>query len=268
MHGQPARRAYQAARWLVRQHLEKRRSTPLPASIAPGNLDEAYAVQEAFCALKATHCGTVSGHKIALTTPQMRALVGLDAPIAGRMHARQLVRGPGRVRAASYGRLLVEFEIAFRMAADLPADGGPYDLAAVAGAVDTVMPAFELADDRGADYATLPSRGLELAADNAWNEGAVLGAPAADWRALDLAALRGVAYIDGRPVGEGHGADSMGHPLAALQWVANHLAARRQGLRRGDIVISGSLVTSKFPPTGSELRFEVGGLGAVELRVD
>jgi 2-keto-4-pentenoate hydratase len=129
------------------------------------------------------------------------------------------------------------------------------------------MPAFEVADDRGADYATLATRALELAADNAWNEGAVLGEPVAEWRRLDLASLRGRALVNGAEVGEGRGADSMGHPLAALQWVANHLAGRGRALRCGDVVISGSLVASKFPQAGDQLRFEAGELGAVELRV-
>jgi 2-keto-4-pentenoate hydratase len=224
-------------------------------------------MQDAFVSLKLRACGDVAGHKIALTTPRMRAMVGLDAPLAGRLHARQVVRGPASVRAADYGRLLVEFEIAVRMAADLPAKAGPYTFEQVSAAVGTVMPALELADDRGADYATLPARGLELAADNAWNEGAVLGEPNADWRRSDLATVTGVAFVNGEIVGEGHGADSMGHPFAALAWVANHLASRGGGLRRGDIVITGSLVTSQFPRARDRIRFEAGVLGSVELQV-
>lgn len=240
----------------------------MPATLAPRDLPEAYAVQDAFVSLKAAQCGTVAGHKIALTSPQMRAMVGLNSPIAGRLHARQLVGGPARVRARDYRRLIVEFEIGFRMGLDLPPRSSPYTLEEAGAAVATAMPALELADDRAADYATLAARALELAADNAWNEGAVLGAPVADWRGLDLAALRGTATINGEPVGEGYGADAMGNPLAALQWVANHLAARGQGLRRGDIVISGSLVTSKFPVAGDRVHFDAGPLGAVDLEVD
>jgi len=262
-----APRVRQAARWLVRQHLARLPSAPLPAAIAPRDLAEAYTVQDAFVALKAEQCGAVVGHKIALSSPQMRAMVGLHTPIAGRLHGRQVVSGDASVRAADYGRLLVEFEIGFRMAADLAPRPVPYTQDEVAAAVGAAMPAFELADDRGADYATLASRALELTADNAWNEGAVLGAPVADWRRLDLAALPGRVWLNGALIGEGRGADSMGHPLAALQWVANHLAGRGQALRRGDWVISGSLVTSKFPRPGDTLRFEAGGLGAVELRV-
>ena len=261
-------REQRAARWLVRQHLARLASRPLPRSLAPRDLGEAYRMQAAFCALKSSQCGPLVGHKVALTTPQMRALVGLDAPIAGRLHRRQTVAGPGRVRADDYGRLLIEFEIAFLMAGDLPPEGAPFDRPRVAAAVGAAMPAFELADDRGADYSTLPARGLELAADNAWNEGAVLGAPVAGWRALDLADVRGVALRNGEPAGEGRGADVMGHPLESLRWLANHLARLGQGLRRGDVVIGGSLVTSRFPKAGETWRFDAGPLGAVELRVD
>lgn len=262
-----ASRIQRAAHWLVRQHLERIPSRPMPRRLTPRDADEAYAVQDAFVRMKARYCGRVAGHKIALTTPRMRAMVGLETPIAGRLHQRQVVRGPARVHAAQYGRLIVEFEIAVRMARDLAPASAPYSVAQVADAVQAVMPAFELADDRGADYATLAARGLELAADNAWNDGAVLGEPVDDWRDVDLAGLPGIASINGAVVGEGRGADSMGHPLAALAWVANHLAGRGEGLRGGDVVITGSLVTSKFPRAGDRVRFEAGALGAVELQV-
>lgn len=239
----------------------------MPASLAPRGIEEAYALQDAFVARKALACGPVVGHKIALTTPQMRALVGMDEPIAGCLHARQVVRGPAMVRAADYGRLLVEFEICARIDEGLPAGSAPYTPQRVGGAVGAVMPAFELADDRNADYGTLAARGYELAGDNAWNEGAVLGEPAAAWRSIDLAGVRGVATINGAIVGEGRGADCMGHPFAVVAWVANHLARRGRGLRKGDIVICGSLVASKFPRQGDVLRFEAGALGAVEMRV-
>jgi 2-keto-4-pentenoate hydratase len=85
---------------------------------------------------------------------------------------------------------------------------------------------------------------------------------------VDLAALRGVASINGQNVGKGHGRDVMGNPLDALVWLANNLAARGLGLWRGDVVITGSLVTTKYPKAGDRIRFEAGDLGAVELRVE
>ena len=187
--------------------------------------------------------------------------------IAGDLLEKSILRGPARVRAADYMRLLVEFEIAMELAEDLPAIGAPYDRARVAKAVAAVMPALELADDRNADYKGISAHALMLIADNAWNEGAVLGDKVRDWNRIDLGALRGVATINGENVGEGHGRDVMGHPLEALAWIANNLASRGLGLWRGDVVITGSLVTSKFPKAGDVVRFEAGALGAVELQV-
>ena len=257
-----------AGEWLFEAHRKRERFAPLPPELAPRDMVEAYAIQGQFVGRRAESLGPVSGYKIALTTPAMRAMVGVDDSIAGDMMQSTIHRGDTRVRSADYQRLIVEFEIAFELADDLPAIDAPYTRASIAKAVACAMPALELADDRGADYTKLKDNVLMLAADNAWNEGAVLGKPVKDWKKLDLAALTGTASINGEKVGEGHGRDVMGHPLDALAWVANNLAARGLGLWRGDVVITGSLVTSKFPKAGDRVRFEAGALGAVELRVD
>jgi 2-keto-4-pentenoate hydratase len=96
----------------------------------------------------------------------------------------------------------------------------------------------------------------------------VLGYPIKAWQQLDLAAARGVAMINGQVVGEGLGADALGHPFNAVAWIANHLAAHGRGLLRGDVVITGSLITTKYAKAGDFIQFSVDGLGEVELRVD
>ena len=264
----PEPRIERAGKWLYDAHRERQRFAALPAELAPHDAGEAYAIQSELVGMRAATLGPVAGYKIALTTPAMRAMVGLNDSIAGDMHEKTILRGPARVRAADYLRLLVEFEIALELGEDLPAIGAPYDRARVSRAVAAAMPALELADDRNADYTNLAAHALMLIADNAWNEGAVLGAPVRDWQNIDLAALRGVGSINGAVVGEGHGRDVMGHPLDALAWIANNLAARGLGLWRGDVVITGSLLTSKFPKPGDLVRFDAGVLGAVELQVD
>ena len=261
-------RIERAGEWLYEAHRARGPFASLPAELAPRDAGEAYAIQSEFVGMRSATLGQVTGYKIALTTPAMRAMVGLNDSIAGDMLEKTILRGNSRVRAADYGRLIVEFEIAFEMAEDLPAIGAPYDRASVSRAVAAAMPAIELADDRNADYTKLPGSALMLIADNAWNEGAVLGDPVTKWQGIDLAALQGVATINAANVGIGHGRDVMGHPLDALAWLANHLAARGLGLWRGDVVITGSLVTSKFPKAGDLVRFEAGELGSVELFVD
>jgi 2-keto-4-pentenoate hydratase len=257
-----------AAQHLYEAHERRERFAPLPAELSPKSGEEAYAIQDAFVALRAQKLGAIVGYKIALTSAQMRRFAGLDNPLAGAMLERTVRRTPAGVQARDYGRLLVEFEIAVELAEDLPAADAPFFRDRVAKAVGAVMPALELADDRNADYAELPRHPFELIADNAWNEGAVLGYPIKAWQQLDLAAARGVATINGQAVGEGRGADAMGHPFNAVAWIADHLAAHGRGLLRGDVVITGSLIASKYPKAGDFIQFSMEGLGEVELRVD
>jgi len=258
----------EAAKRLLEAHERRERFAPLPPGLAPRTAAEAYAIQDAFVALRAQTLGARAGYKIALTSEAMRRFVGVDAPQAGVMHVSTLRRSPARVRAADYVRLIVEFEVALLLADDLPAAGKPYFRASVGRAVGAAMPGIEIADDRNADYGELAKHPLELIADNAWNEGAVLGAPVTDWRRLDLAALRAAASVNGQPVGEGRGADAMGHPLDALAWLADHLASIGRGLVRGDVVMTGSLITSKTVTAGDAVAFTLEDLGTVELRVD
>jgi len=221
-----------------------------------------------FVALRAHALGPIAGYKIALSTPAMQKFVGVDRPQAGVVFESRVLRSPARVRRADFLNLVVEFEIAVEVAEDLAAADAPFTRERVARAVGAVMPALELADDRNADYALLKKRPLELIADNCWNEGAVLGAAAKGWKKADLSRVKGVASVNGEKVGEGIGADALGHPFDAVAWVCNHLAGLGRGLLRGEFVITGSLVTSKFPKAGDAVKFELEGLGAVELRVD
>lgn len=261
-------KAEQAAQRLFEAHERRERFAPLPEDLAPRSISEAHVIQDAFVARRAQKLGGIAGYKLALTSEEMRRFVGVTEPQAGMILETTLHRSPARVRAADYVRLIVEFEIGLQIADDLPAADKPFSRERVARAVGAVMPALELADDRNADYSTLSRHPLELIADNCWNEGAVLGTPVQDWKDIDLAAVRGVATINGNKVGEGRGGDAMGHPLDALVWLADHLASVGRGLLRGDVVITGSIITTKTVKPGDFVRFEVEKLGTVELGVD
>ena len=128
------------------------------------------------------------------------------------------------------------------------------------------MPAFELIEDRGADYKNLFFLGVM--ADNAWNAGVVLGEPIIEWQDIDLESSSGEMVINGEPAGEGKGGDALGHPLEALAWLANSLAERSLSLKRDMIVMTGSIVSTKFLKSGDEVSFEIDTLGEVWLSVD
>ena len=264
----PETTSQKAARWLLEAHQRRERFSPLPQELAPRTEGEAYAIQDAFVALRSDKLGPIAGYKIALSSREMQKFVGVDAPQAGAVLRGQVRRSPARISASDYVRLIVEFEIAVEMGEDLPVADAPFSRERILQAVAALMPAIEIADDRGADYSRLARHPHELIADNGWNEGVVLGEPVRDWKALDAAQVLGVASINGRKAGEGRGEAAMGHPLDAVAWLANHLASLNRGLLRGEFVITGSVITSKEAKAGDRVEFALDGLGKALLAVD
>lgn len=207
-------------------------------------------------------CTTI-GYKIGLTSPRMQAMCGIPHPIAGRVFADRVHASGANLAVSDFVHLGIECEIAVRIGRDLPADALPADVAAMAQAVAEIAPAFEIVEDRHADYASLDM--LTLVADNSWNAGVVLGDFSARWG--DLAAIEGVVERNGNVIDRGFGRDVMGHPFEPLLWLARHLAERGEMLRAGDLVMTGSIVPTRFPEAGDTWRFTLAGLGSVAIGV-
>jgi 2-oxo-3-hexenedioate decarboxylase/2-keto-4-pentenoate hydratase len=239
-----------------RQHIEI-----LPAELYPQDLDEAYAIRRAFQEIEETAGrGAIAGYKIGLTTPVMQKLCGVDEPCYGAIFAREVHHDRAELAAADYCRLGVETEIAFQLGDDLPQGRPP---SAIGAAVESCMAAIELIEDLHCDYKQLDA--VAMVAGNVWNAGVVLGAPVTDWRTRDLARSAARLSINGQEIGSGNGSDVMGHPLNALAWLAEKLAAAGTPLQRGMIVMTGSMVPIRYPAAGDRVLVEVSGLGAAEL---
>ncbi|HEV2564583.1 MAG TPA: fumarylacetoacetate hydrolase family protein [Microvirga sp.] len=225
-----------------------------------GTLMDAYRVQDAY--VEAIIGDDVyAGYKIGLTSKRMQQMCGIDQPICGTIFSRRVFGSGVRLSTADYGHLGLEFEICVRLGRDLDARGGPFTPEEAGEAIDAVAAAVELVDDRQADYSVLDIN--TLVADNSWNAGVVLGDFAPPPARLDL--LEGIAYQDGVEIARGHGSDALGHPFVPLAWLANHLAAKGRQLRKGEIVMTGSIVTTRFPTAPFTYRFDVSGLGSVEV---
>ena len=236
----------------------RRPTEVLPADLYPANLDEAYAIRRAFQEIEERKGrGAIAGYKIGLTTPIMQRLCGIAEPCYGAIFAREVHHRRAELGAADYCHLGVETEIAFRLGADPPPGGE------LAAAVESCMAAIELIEDLHYDYKRLDA--AAMVAGNVWNAGVVLGTPATDWQTQDLARATARLSINGREIGSGNGGDVMGHPLNALTWLAEKLAAAGTPLRRGMIVMTGSMVPIQYPAAGDRVLIEVSGLGSAEL---
>lgn len=255
-----------AARHIFESQQTMGRLAPLPDPIAPRDMEEAYATQDSLIAMReAAGQGALAGWKIALTSKVMQEMVGIGHPSEGPIRAPQVHSIQGEVDSTEFLDLAVETEIAVRLAKDLPARSAPYTRESIGDAVGACMAATEIVDLRKVDYKTMT---IELLiADGSMNRGCVLGPPVEDWRDLDLGALLGRMKINGETVGEGHGRDALGHPFEPLAWLANNLIERGRMLCEGDIVMTGSIVTSKPLKAGDEMVSEVDGLGSATLIV-
>jgi 2-keto-4-pentenoate hydratase len=232
----------------------------LPAELIPADLDTAYQVRAAYEALETPRRGAVAGYKIGLTTPIMQQLCGVEEPCYGAMFQSEIRHSPAEVQVADYCRVGIETEIAMRLGEDLPQGG---DADRVAAVVENCTAAIEVLEDLQHDYKRLTA--AAMVAGNVWNAGCVLGAPVADWKKLDLAAVTYRLTINGGEIGTGKGSDVMGNPLNALTWLANKLAADGRPLKRGMVVMTGSTVPIQFPRPGDRAVVTVEGLGRAEF---
>lgn len=208
-----------------------------PADELPASLESAYAIQEV--AINAWD-DQVAGWKVAAVQPAFREKYPAER-LAGPVFARTVRQGgesAAEVPVVENGYAAVEAEFAVRIAKDvpgLPADAEPASLLPY---VEGVWAAFEIA---ASPLATLSALGPgAVISDFGNNSGLVLG-PRLPIEALTKpASATVVTEVNGATVGEGSAARVPNGPLAAVLFLARHLAARGRGLKQGDWVSTGA----------------------------
>lgn len=261
------KRTEAVARKIYEANVRRERFKPLRGNDQPGSLDTAYDIQDAFYAIMQTegNAGPVAGHKIAVTSPDIQKLCGVDQPVYGSIFANTIHRTPHVANHADFIRIGIEFEVALEIAEDVPLTAAPFDAETIAPFVKSAMPAFEIIEDRDADYSDLDA--MSILADRCWCGGVVLGEPVEHWQHVDLGNLAGVVKLNGESLDSGNTGNALGHPLNGLAWVTNHLAGRGKTLRAGEIVMTGSPLKTRFPAPGDSYTYTVEQLGEVTLKI-
>jgi 2-keto-4-pentenoate hydratase len=203
-------------------------------------LDErgAYAIARATEALLAE---PRVGYKLGYTSAAMRAQMGVDQPNYGVLTAPTRVVHGGMLAMSELIHPLVEPEIAFMMAADVP------DPAQTEAAVASVHAALEIVDTR---YEAYRFKAADNIADNSSAARFVIGPAMALAPDCNLATVPVQLSVDGDLLGEGSGADALGHPLIALTWLAERLLLDGTMLRAGDVVLTGGLTRAHAAQPG------------------
>ncbi len=239
----------------------------LEGGLLPESIAEAYDIQAAYQGALTGDYGAVAGYKIAYTTTALQQASGISEPVAGVILANNVRHSPAVLDSDDFLQPGIECEVGVRLGRDLPASGAPYNRDRVSEAVSEVMTAFEVVDNRRTQGQDTQTQLLTTISSNILNAGVVLGEPVSDWRGIHLAGCRGYMEINGELVGEGMGADVMGHPLEPLAWLANALADQGRELKAGMVVITGSIVSPKWLSAGDSALIEIEGLGKAELSV-
>ena len=118
---------------------------------------------------------------------------------------------------------------------------------------------FELIDDRNASYKNLDA--LTLIADNAWSSGIILSIPNPKWKDFDLNKLNSKLYWNNILIGEAKLFNS--DPLNSLSWIIKHLGKFNKKIDKGSIIITGSVLKTKKPKSGDQIKFEIENLSNV-----
>lgn len=258
MSSDPTERAAQIL-FAARRH--GRQIDALPDDCRPRDRDEAYAIQDRLLGLLGAE---TAGWFLGGTSAESRRMLQMPEPYAARLISSTVCRSPAVLNGDSFFSRGIDVEFAFLLGADLVPGEQPFTSAEVADAVDTLVPAIDMVNSHYRDWSNLdwPS----VVADNGTDGVIILGTPIKDWRGLDLPAMQTGLTVDGLHVASGSGAEVLGDPLAALTWLANHVVARGDWLRAGQLVVTGSSTKIYFALARAGVVATFAGLGDVALR--
>ncbi len=233
----------------------------------PGmTMDDAYAVQAAFVALKLAAGRKRIGWKIGLTSRAMQDALKIDTPDSGVLLDDMLFESGSTVPAGRFIQPRVEAEIAFVMNSSLA--GADCTRQDIINATDYVTPALEILDTRilRRDPETGQTRIItDTISDNAANAGIVTGAERHAINTHDLRWTGAIVARNGTVEETGLGAGVLNDPVTSVLWLARRMAGYGQSIKPGDIVLSGSFIRPLEAPPGSEITADYGPFGTVNI---
>lgn len=230
-------------------------------------IDDAYAVQRAWVAMKLAEGRTVKGHKIGLTSRAMQQSSNINEPDYGTLLDDMFFQDGGQIPADRFIVPRVEVELAFILGKPLKGPG--VTLFDVYEAVDYVTPALEIIDARSQSVdpdTQRPRKVFDTISDNAANAGVVLGGRPAridafDWRWVSAIMSRNAVIEE-----TGVAAGVLNHPVNGVVWLANKLAPYDVTLEAGQVILGGSFTRPVAAKAGDTFHVDYGPLGAISCQ--
>jgi len=225
-------------------------------------LDEvlAYKVQERLIEIKCNEEKTKRvGRKLGLTSKAKQKMIGVHEPSYGvLLESMQLFEGEP-ISISPFIHAKAEPEIAFIFNKDV--NGPSVTVADILSATAYIAPAIEIIDSRFQGFKfTL----ADAVADNSSSSRFLIGERFYKPDQVDLRLMGMVFKQNGEVIATGAGAAVMGHPARAIAWMVNKLNKVGQGIKAGDVVLSGALSGATAITAGDHFSVSFDGIGSVE----
>src|SRR3990167_3610454 len=208
---------------------QARMVAPLTERFPQMSIEHAYAIQQRLLSRRVQQGERIIGKKIGVTSQAVMDMLKVNQPDFGQLTDRMVVNQGGCVPMSALIQPKAEGEIAFVLKHDLSGPG--VTVADVLRATEGVMACFEIVDSRIRDWQI---KIQDTVADNASCGVFVLGDRLVDPRKVDLVTCGMVLEKNGRIVGTGAGAATMGSPVIAVAWLANTLGCLGMSLKAGE----------------------------------
>ena len=245
----------------------ERSRTPFAAFSQSRDMDiaDAYAVQDAWVALKLARGRRVVGRKVGLTSRAMQEAMKIGEPDFGTLLDDMVFTNGATIPAADFIDPRIEVEWTFVLRDRL--EGDSLTVADVLAATDHVLPSLELIAARS--HRVDPDTGytrkvVDTISDNAANAGIIVGEPVAP-DAVNLRWAGAILYRNGVVEETGLGAGILDHPANGLVWLATRFAPHGIALEPGQLIMSGSFTRPVAARPGDTFRADFGPHGAVEV---
>lgn len=252
----------QAAEALAQARASRHPIPPVSASHGISGLDAAYAVAEINTRVRLESGRRIVGLKVGLTSRAVQQQLGVDQPDFGILFDDMEFLNGQEVPMARLLQPKVEAEVAFVVGRDIVGAAPTYS--EFLGCLSHALPAIEIVDSAIADWKISL---VDTVADNASSGLYVLGDQPVQLGALSLGEIGMQMTKNGQPVSIGSGAACLGHPLRAAYWLARTMAGRGQGLRQGQVILSGALGPMVPVAAGDLVQANLGALGEVSCRM-
>jgi len=232
----------------------------IPQACRPASEGEGYQAQDALVAAMGE---PVAGYKLGATSPGAQEIFSVDKPFVGTLFESSLLQNGATVAKGGVTLYGVEAEFVFRFSADIPARAEAYSVDEVMAATGQMMPAIEVPDTRLSEG---PKAGIaQVLADDGLARYLVLGSPVEGWRDADLPEHPVALRVNGETVSEGSGANVLGDPRVALQWLVNHRSGRGKSITAGEVVTTGSAAALIKVQPGDSVEADFADYGVVTV---